>query len=232
METTLLESLATILLDSMWLAPLIALLAGIITAFTPCCLVSVPLIMGYVGGVSEKSYKKSFTLTLYFSLGMVIVSTILGVIIALIGSMFLFTFQGSWWYLVLGIFMILMSLQVVEFIELIPSTFLTNRVKYKGKLGAFLVGMLAGLFSSPCSTPILVALLTIVAQKGDLLWGTILLLLYSVGHSVVFIIAGTSTTFVKKIMHGGKYTHLTHIIKWGTGLVILIIGVLLVWLGL
>ena len=39
--------------NNMWLAPLLALLAGVLTSITPCSLSSVPLIIGYVGGVGE-----------------------------------------------------------------------------------------------------------------------------------------------------------------------------------
>jgi cytochrome c biogenesis protein CcdA len=72
-------------------------------------------------------------------------------------------------------------------------------------MGAFFAGILGGLFSSPCATPVLIALLAIVAQKGSLLWGALLLLLYSAGHSTLVLIAGTSIGFVKKLSANEKY---------------------------
>ena len=45
-----LNTLSTLIAESMWLAPLLALLAGVLTSFTPCSLSSIPLVIGFVGG--------------------------------------------------------------------------------------------------------------------------------------------------------------------------------------
>lgn len=79
------ETLSTLLQNNFWIAPVIALIAGILTAFTPCSLSTIPLIIGYVGGTGAKETKKAFKLSLIFALGMSITFTILGVIAALIG---------------------------------------------------------------------------------------------------------------------------------------------------
>jgi len=46
-------------MKSGWLAPLLALLAGLLTSFTPCSLSSIPLVIGYVGGIGRRDTKKS-----------------------------------------------------------------------------------------------------------------------------------------------------------------------------
>lgn len=229
--TDFLNTLSNLLMENVWLAPLLALLAGVVTAFTPCCLSSVPLIIGYVGGDSETSTRKSFRLSLSFSLGMVLASTLLGVTVAMMGTMLQMFYQGSWWYLILGVLMILMALQFWEVINIIPSTYLTSKNKRRGHLGAVITGVLAGIFSSPCSTPVLVALLTIVAQQGEILRGVFLLLLYSIGHSVLFLIAGTFTGSVRAFVKSGKYRIASEVVKWVTGSVILLFGLLLLYLG-
>lgn len=55
-----LSQIAEVIRNQMWLAPLLVLLAGVITSITPCSLSSVPLIIGYVGGIGEKNTKKAF----------------------------------------------------------------------------------------------------------------------------------------------------------------------------
>jgi cytochrome c biogenesis protein CcdA len=97
---------------------------------------------------------------------------------------------SSWWYIVLGVIMVLMALQVWGIFELIPSSYLISKNTKRGFVGAFVAGILGGVFSSPCSTPVLIALLAIVAGKGSVLWGILLLLLYSVGHSILAVVAG------------------------------------------
>ena len=50
-----LSQLAEIIGNNVWIAPILALLAGILTSITPCSLSNVPLIIGYVGGVGERN---------------------------------------------------------------------------------------------------------------------------------------------------------------------------------
>jgi cytochrome c-type biogenesis protein len=228
----LLESFSNLMLESAWFSPLLALLAGVITAFTPCCLSSVPLIIGYVGGTGQRDIKKSFKLSLTFSVGMVITSTILGVIVALLGTMVQMQYSGGWWYVVLGALMLLMALQVWEVITIIPSTFLLSKSTKKGHVGALIAGVLAGVFSSPCSTPILVALLTIVAQQGKIGWGAFLLFLYSVGHSVLFLFAGTFTGAMRNMMANKKYSVLSEVVKYVSGFAIMVLGLYMLYMGL
>jgi cytochrome c biogenesis protein CcdA len=230
--TELLEQFSQLMLNNAWFAPLLALLAGVITAFSPCCLSSVPLIIGYVGGTEQKTIKRSFNLSLSFSLGMIITSTALGIAVALIGTMIQQYFQGGWYYVILGILMLLMAFQVWGVINIIPSTYLTSRSTKQGHVGAFIAGILAGIFSSPCSTPVLIALLTIVAQQGEIVRGAFLLLLYSIGHSILFLLAGTFTGALKKVMQNKKYSKVSNIINYITGAVILLFAVYLIYLGI
>ena len=176
----LLTSFAQYIDTNIWIAPVMAFLAGVLTAFTPCCLSSIPLVIGYVGGVGQDHPKKAVKLSLTFALGSALTFTTLGTLAALLGKIMSMT--TSWWYIVLGILMVLMALQIFEVYEFIPSSYLMSRNKRKGYLGAFVAGVLGGIFSSPCATPVLVALLAIVAQKGNFIWGVVLILLYAMGH--------------------------------------------------
>jgi cytochrome c biogenesis protein CcdA len=197
-----LEQISAIIRQSMWLAPVLALLAGILTSFTPCSLSSIPLVIAYVGGVGVEP-KKAIRLSLVFALGAAITFTALGVIAASIGR--LIGSGAKWWYIVLGVLMVLMALQTWGIINLIPSTYLTGKSKRRGYLGALIAGILGGVFSSACSTPVLIALLAIVGGSGNILWGILLLLLYSVGHGALAIFAGTSVGFVQKMSSSAKY---------------------------
>ncbi len=70
------------------------------------------------------------------------------------------------------------------------------RFRAGGVLGAFCLGALTGTLSSPCATPILVAILSLVAFEKKILWGTTLLLSYSIGHVALLFVAGTVAGFV------------------------------------
>lgn len=223
------ESLAHIITQNMWFAPFIALLAGLLTSLTPCSLSTIPLVLAYVAGNGEKDTKRSFKLSLTFSIGMAITFTILGTLASLLGR--LMQGAGKWWYIVLGVLMVLMALQTWEIFNFIPSTYLTSKNEKRGYIGALLSGILGGIFSSPCSTPVLIVLLGIVARSGNVGWGIILLLLYSIGHSAIVLIAGTSYGFVKKITQNQKYGTFSNVLKYCMGGFILIIGLYMFWLG-
>lgn len=224
----LLESISQTIQQSIWLAPLLALLAGVLTSFTPCSLSTVPLIIGYVGGTGTDT-KKAFRLSLVFALGSAVTFTALGTVASMMGN--LIGSGGGWWYIVLGVLMVLMALQTWEIFNIIPSTYLQSKNKRRSYIGAFIAGILGGVFSSPCATPVLVALLAIVAGKGSVVWGILLLLLYSIGHGALALVAGTSTGFVKKLSSDERYGKLSNALKIVMGSVILLIGFYMFYLG-
>jgi len=139
--------------------------------------------------------------------------------------------SAGWWYIILGVLMVLMALQTWGIFEIIPSSYLLSKNTKKGFAGAFIAGILGGVFSSPCSTPVLIALLAIVAGKGSLVWGILLLLLYSIGHGILAVIAGTSVGFVQKLSQSEKYGKASTILKIVMGSLILLIGFYLFYLG-
>ncbi len=68
-------------------------------------------------------------------------------------------------------------------------------------------------------------------EHGSLLWGVLLFLLYSIGNSILVIIAGTSTGFVGKVMSNKSYGKISDIVKIVFGIIILIIGLYFLYLG-
>lgn len=223
-----LEQISAQIGQNLWLAPLLALLAGVLTSFTPCSLSSIPLVIAYVGGIGVEP-KKALRLSLVFALGAAITFTVLGIVAASLGQ--LLGTGAKWWYIVLGSLMVLMALQTWEVVNIIPSTYLTGKSKRRGYIGALITGMLGGLFSSPCATPVLIALLAIVAGSGSLIWGALLMLLYGVGHGALAVLAGSSIGAVNRLMQSERYGALSRILKIVIGVLILIIGLYLFYLG-
>ena len=225
----ILSKMSELLKNNYWIAPAISFFAGILTSFTPCSLTSIPLVIGYVGGNGTNNTKKAFKLSVIFAIGMAITFTILGAISSMLGR--IMQGGGKFWYIILGIVMIMMALQTFEVFTFIKSTNLQTKSAKKGYIGALISGILGGVFSSPCSTPILVALLALVAKSANIFWGIFLLLLYSIGNSILVIIAGTSVGTLRKITQSEKYGKISIILKYFMGIVILIIGLYLLYLG-
>lgn len=227
--TAILERLSDLILQSGFLAPLFALAAGILASFLPCSLSTVPLIVGYVGGTGQRDTGRAFLLSVTFAAGSAVTFTALGVTASLAGR--LIGSAASWWYLALGVLMVLMALQTWEIFEFIPSSYLVSKNTRRGFLGAFLAGILGGVFSSPCSTPMLIVLLSVVAGKGSILWGILLLFLYSVGHGILAVAAGTSVSFVQKLSRSGAYGRWSKILRVVMGGFMLLIGLYMFYLG-
>lgn len=223
-----LSTLGTLISGNIWLAPFLAVLAGLLTSFTPCSLSSIPLVIGYVGGMGTEP-KRAFRLSLVFAAGSALTFTVLGTLASLAGR--LIGNSASWWYLALGILMVLMALQTWEIFNFIPSTSLIAKNTRRGYAGALIAGILGGVFSSPCATPVLIALLAIVAGKGSVAWGMFLLLLYSIGHGALTIFAGTSVGFVHSLTQNKKYGKASQLLKWIMGAVILLIGFYMFYLA-
>jgi len=223
-----LEGIGSAIQNSFWAAPLLALAAGVLTSFTPCCLSSIPLVIGYVGYM-EADQGKAFWLSLVFAAGAAVTFTILGITASLMGR--LLGTAARWWYFLLGLLMVLMALQVWEIFQFIPSTYLTAKNKRRGYAGAFIAGILGGLFSSPCATPVLVALLAVVAGKGSPAWGALLLLFYALGHGTLTVIAGTSLGLVQKLSRSEGYARLSQVLKVVMGGAILLLGFYLFYLA-
>ena len=224
-----LNHFANLLSNNVALALIVALIAGIISSFSPCVLSSIPLIIGYVGGYSGKDKKLAFKYSLFFCIGLIITFTALGAASAVLGK--LMTGTGGWWYIVLGIVMLIVGLQLLGVIEWknhscrIPN-------KRKGILGAFFLGILGGIFSSPCSTPVLIAILSFVAGKGSILTGILMLILYSIGHCVLILIAGTSIGFVEGLSKSNKTLVFGKILKIVLAFIVILLGFYLIYTGI
>jgi len=225
---SILGDINVIIQSSPWLAPLAVLLGGALTASNPCVLAMIPLMMAFVGAYRGASgARKAFTFSFLFVVGLTITFTLLGFIAALMGQ--LLGDVGNFWpYLVAAVCLVmgLHLLGVWNFDLPLPQTW---KPKQAGPWGAFLLGLLFGVVSSPCATPILAVLLVYIAAKGNLAYGGLLLFLYALGHCTLILIAGTSMGLAKRLLEAkGLITSLAYLRK-GSGVLIILIGLFFIW---
>lgn len=230
----LLEGLARAVESNLWVAPLIAIVSGILTSLMPCSLSTIPLIIGYVGGSevidAERHSKRAFRLSLMFALGSTVTFCLLGLLASAVGE--LLEEAEVVLHLIMGILLVLMALQMWGVINIIPSTnSMLAKNRFKGGFGALLSGMIAGVFASHCALPVVISLMAVAANRGggSAGFGFILLLLFSVGHAVLSVIAGTSVGFVQKLTASSKYERVSRIIKIVLGVIIMLIALYLLW---
>ena len=85
----------------------------------------------------------------------------------------------------------------------------------KGVLGAFLLGLLFGVVSTPCATPILSVLLVYIASKGSYAYGAVLLFSYALGHCILIIIAAASMGMAKTLLESRNLQRAGDIVRKG-----------------
>lgn len=214
---------AALLHNSPWLAIVAVFLGGVTTALNPCVLAMVPLLMGVVAGnKGTTTFKRSLVFSLFFVLGLAVTFTALGLISALMGRMF--GDVGSFWkYLVAGVCLV-MGLHLLGLFKMNLPVPAGLRVKKQGPLGAFLLGLLFGVVSTPCAVPILAVLLAFVAEKGNVLTGGILLFIYGLGHSALVLVAGASVGAAKSLLESKGLRQAHGVLQKSAGALILLIG--------
>lgn len=117
--TEWLNTLAEMIQNSLWIAPVLAFAAGVIVSFTPCSLSSVPMVIAYIGGSAKDNTKKAFRLSMTMALGLAVTFLVFGSLASVLGH---FMHEiGFWWYLFLGVVMILMALQIWNVIHILPN---------------------------------------------------------------------------------------------------------------
>lgn len=224
-----LNNFSNLLSNNVYLALIVSLIAGIVSSFSPCVLSTIPLIIGYVGGYAKKDKKTAFKYSLVFCIGLIITFTTFGALSAILGK--LLTGTGKWWFIILGLIMLFVGLQMIGVIE-IGNNSCKMPDKRKGFLGAFFLGILGGVLSSPCSTPVLIAILSFVAGKGNVILGIVMLLFYSIGHCTLILIAGTSIGFVEQLSSNNKTLILGKVLKIIFGIMVILLGFYLIYTGI
>ena len=206
--------------------PLVAYLsvfaAGLISSSSPCVLVTFPLVIGFVGGYAEGDIKKSFAYSFFFTLGLSITFTILGVFASLAGT--LLGDVGSYWKYILSAVAIIMGLQMAGILNFqLPAPRMV-KIAQKGILGAFLLGLLFGVASSPCATPVLAVILTFVASKHNIFYGASLLFTYALAHSVLIFAVGVTTGAAESACRSKRFCDFSAYAHKISGIIFVLIG--------
>lgn len=204
-------------------------LAGVLSSASPCVLATIPLVVGFVGGYSDGDRCKAFRYSLAFVLGLSLTFTAFGAAAGLLGTMF--GTLGGPWYLVAGAIALVMGGQMMGLYEISLPVRRDFRPKRGGVLGSFLLGLFFGIVSSPCATPVLVVLLTLVAGKGEVLYGVALLFCYALGHCLLMLFAGTCTGFVEGFVKARGVVNFSLWAKRVSGSIVAAVGGWFLWQG-
>jgi thiol:disulfide interchange protein DsbD len=178
---------------SFWLV-LFTFGAGFLVSLTPCVLPMIPITMGIIGAQSGGSRLQGFLLSLTYVAGLATVYTILGVSAAMAGSIFGSWMQSVWVVGTVAVFFVVMGFAMFGFFEIgVPSSVQTKLGQKGGAgfVGSFVVGAVGAVVAGPCSGPVIASLMVLIGQQGQLALGAALMVAFSLGMGVLFLIAGT-----------------------------------------
>lgn len=190
-----------------------------------------PLISAIIlGGRRDVRASRILLLAFVYVQGMAVTYTLMGIIVAAAGLRFQAALQSPVILLTLSAVFILLALSMFGLFSLqLPSSLQTrlalwsNRQQGGSLSGVFLMGALAGLICSPCTTAPLSAILLYIAQSGNMLAGGGTLYLYALGMGLPLIIV---TVFGNKLLP--KSGPWMQSVKEGFGFVILALPVFLI----
>ena len=172
----------------------IAFGAGLISFLSPCVLPLIPGYISYISGSSLNELIEKKTVNIFpiilFAIGFSIVFISFGATASFLGSIIL---ENSYELRIAsGIIIIIFSLQILGIINL---NFLNyeKRIYTEKKSGIFsslLIGMAFGFGWTPCIGPILGSILALASTEQSLNRGILLLVFYSLGLAIPFILSG------------------------------------------
>lgn len=215
--------------------PLTVFIAGILSFFSPCIVPLLPVYVGFLSSHSKeyseqsepsgKVNKRLILQTLIFTIGLSTTFIILGFGFGALGNIF----NSKATLIVSGVIVILLGLYQLG---LFHFSFLERERKIKlkkstkgGIIGSYLLGLTFSLGWTPCVGPVLATVLGLASSKGEALYGGFLMMIYSIGLALPFILISIfAGFFLKHLRKINKHLDKIRIIG---GILIIIMGILL-----
>lgn len=213
-------------------------LAGLVSFLSPCVLPLVPPYLGYIGGTSleqmtsdegldARAWRRVVIASLFFVLGFTTVFVALGAGASMAGQ-FIQMYKGQL-AMVAGVVIILFGL---HFLGVFRINLLYSEARYHGEIkgaslvGAYVIGLAFAFGWTPCVGPVLATVLALAANEGSLGQGVRLLLVYSLGLGIPFILAAIAIrpflTFMQRFRrHLGRVEKVMGVVLVITGLLFL-----------
>lgn len=197
----------------------ITFLEGIISFISPCMLPMLPVYVSYFA--LGKSGRKAFVNSLFFVAGFTLVFCLLGVFAGSIGSLMSEYMRVV--NIVCGLVMITLALNFLDIIKIPLFRGMTASVKIRGMLSSFLFGMVFSVSLTPCVGAFLGSALMMASSSAQASKGAMLLLAYSLGLGVPFVVSAVLIDKLKGFFDVIKRHY--HVIN-------IVCALFLIWVGI
>jgi cytochrome c-type biogenesis protein len=201
-------------------------LAGILTSFSPCTLSMLPITVGYIAGQEQKSMAQTALQCLWFILGLSMTLTALGLVAGLVGSVYGKLPYPWLFFTLIGLLAVTLGLFQLEIINFrLPRLAFLDTYNPPEAVKPLFIGATFGLVASPCTSPVLFALLGFVSTSKSPWLGAAFLFSYALGHGLPLVLAGLFTGMIKGMMTLRKYSG---VLTQGSGVLLVGVGVWMV----
>ena len=203
---------------------IIAFLEGIITFISPCLLPMLPIYISYFAGGGERSTARTLRGALGFVAGFTIIFSLMGALAGTVGG-FLKTHQTAV-NIVSGAIVIFFGLSYLGVFKL--NIFKGGRRKSPVSSGFFpsmLFGMVFSVGWTPCVGAFLGSALMLASQQGHVLEGVVMLLVYSLGLGIPFVISAVLIDYLKGAFDFIKKNY--KVINTVCGILLIVIGIMM-----
>lgn len=203
---------------------IITFLEGFISFISPCMLPMLPVYISYFAGGDMKN-NKPFTRAIFFILGFTLVFSALGLFAGSIGA--LFTKYRTIVNIISGSVVIVLGLSFMDIIKIPFFRGVNKSVNITGIFSAFLFGMVFSVSLTPCVGVFLGSALMLASNSETAVKGMVLLVVYSLGLGIPFLISAVLIDKLKNVFSWIKNNYKS--INLVSGIFLIIVGVSMVF---
>lgn len=203
----------------------IAFLEGFITFISPCLLPMLPVYVSYFAGVGEQSASKTLKNALGFVLGFTLVFVLMGALAGTLGGL-VSRYQTAV-NIVTGLVVLVFGLEFLGVFKIGIFKGMSKSVK-KDSLGFFssmLFGMVFSIGWTPCVGAFLGSALMLASQQGQAITGVLMLLVYSLGLGIPFVVSALLIEKLKSAFNFIKRNY--RVINIICGSILVAVGILM-----
>lgn len=204
---------------------LISFLEGIITFISPCLLPMLPIYVSYFAGGGVRNTRKTLLVASGFVLGFTLVFMAMGALAGTVGS-FLKRYQLAV-NIISGLVVIFFGLNFLGVFKL--NLFQGSKRRIDGSNMGFFSALVFGLIFSlgwtPCVGAFLGSALMLASQQGHVVEGMLMLLAYSLGLGVPFLLSAVLIDYLKSAFNWIKRHY--KVINIVCGCLLILIGILM-----
>lgn len=194
---------------SIWIRLLLVFLMGILMSLTPCVYPMIPITVGILQSQKKSSMGRNFVLSLVYTMGIATTFAIAGVFAALTGSVCGAFMKNPFFVLLIVALLAYLGLSMFGLYDMYVPKFMRNgsqkNINGGSFISIFLFGVASGSVASPCLSPGLALLMSIVATIGSYVMGFLLLFFFGLGLGIPLVIIGTFSKALDTLPRAGMW---------------------------